>query len=109
MNAGGKTRGMRRWSGGMLALIPAPAGADPTDVLPLSGMGEAGEAPVYWDFRLDAGRGAGEWKPILVPSCWEQQGFGAYYYGTQGRGKPDEDPVIPKETGTYRRAFEIPA
>ena len=64
-------------------------------------MGEAGEKPVYWDFKLDyrprqrrmkmeAHRGA---------SCWEQQGFGAYYYGTQGRGKPDDDPVIPKETG----------
>jgi hypothetical protein len=45
---------------------------------------------------------------ILVPSCWEQQGFGAYYYGTQGRGKPDDDPVIPKETGTYRRSFGFP-
>ena len=44
-----------------------------------------------------------------MPSCWEQQGFGAYYYGTQGRGKPDDDPVIPKETGTYRRSFEAPA
>ena len=109
MNASGKTRGRRRWSGALLALIPALAGAAATEVLPLSGMGEAGEAPVYWDFRLDAGRGAGEWKPILVPSCWEQQGFGEYYYGTQGRGKPDDDPVIPKETGTYRRAFEIPA
>ena len=46
---------------------------------------------------------------IAVPSCWEQQGFGAYYYGTQGRGKPDDDPVIPKETGTYRREFQVPA
>ena len=66
------------------------------------------EAPVHWDFRLDQGRGSGEWKRIVVPSCWEQQGFGTYYYGTQGRGKPDDDPVIPKETGTYRRSFEIP-
>ena len=93
----------------MLCAVPALTCAATTEVLPLSGMGEAGEAPVYWDFRLDNGRGAGEWKRILVPSCWEQQGFGAYYYGTQGRGKPDDDPVIPKETGTYRRSFEIPA
>ena len=92
----------------VLAALPALAAAAPTEVLPLSGMGEANEAPVYWDFRLDAGRGAGEWKRIVVPSCWEQQGFGAYYYGTQGRGKPDDDPVIPKETGTYRRSFEAP-
>ncbi len=45
----------------------------------------------------------------MVPSCWEQQGFGAYYYGTQGRGKPDDDPIIPKETGTYQREFQVPA
>jgi hypothetical protein len=87
----------------------APAFATPTQILPLSGMGEKGEAPVYWDFQLDQGRGSGEWRKILVPSQWEQQGFGAYYYGTQGRGKPDADPVIPKETGTYKRQFEIPA
>ena len=77
-------------------------------VLPLSGMGEPGEAPVYWEFRLDTGRGAGAWKLTPVPSCWEQQGYGAYYYGTQGRGKPDGDPIIPHETGTYRRAFQLP-
>src|SRR5687768_15473286 len=93
----------------LLAGLPALATSAPTEILPLSGMGEANEAPVHWDFRLDAGRGAGEWKRIVVPSCWEQQGFGAYYYGTQGRGKPDDDPVIPKETGTYKRSFEVPA
>ena len=93
----------------MLLVLPALGSAATTEVLPLSGMGEANEAPVYWDFKLDQGRGAGEWKRILVPSCWEQQGFGSYYYGTQGRGKPDDDPVIPKETGTYRRSVDIPA
>ena len=92
----------------LLLVWPALLAAAPTERLPLSGMGEAGEAPVYWDFRLDQGRGAGEWKRILVPSCWEQQGFGRYYYGTQGRGKADDDPLIPRETGTYRRSFEIP-
>jgi hypothetical protein len=93
-----------------LALTASAFGATAeTQVLPLSGMGEPGEAPVYWNFRLDAGRGSGEWTRIAVPSCWEQQGFGAYYYGTQGRGKPDDDPAIPKETGTYRREFQIPA
>jgi hypothetical protein len=107
---------MNRFRLTWLAVFAAPTfGANPqTLVLPLSGMGEAGEAPVYWDFKLDAGRGSGpikgkEWSRVAVPSCWEQQGFGAYYYGTQGRGKPDDDPVIPKETGTYRRAFDIPA
>jgi hypothetical protein len=91
-----------------LLWVPALAAAAPTETLPLSGMGEENEAPVYWDFKLDTGRASGEWRRILVPSCWEQQGFGAYYYGTQGRGKPDDDPVIPRETGTYRRSFEIP-
>ena len=90
-----------------LALAPVTASAAPTYILPLSGMGEPGETPVYWDFQLDTGRGSGEWKKILVPSQWEQQGFGTYYYGTQGRGKPDDDPVIPKETGTYKRSFEV--
>jgi hypothetical protein len=106
---------MKRFRLTLLAMFAMPTfSASPeTLVLPLSGMGEAGEAPVYWDFKLDAGRGSPgkgkEWSRIAVPSCWEQQGFGAYYYGTQGRGKPDEDPIIPKETGTYRRMFEIPA
>src|SRR5690348_5011505 len=92
-----------------LALTASALGATTeTQVLPLSGMGDPGEAPIYWDFRLDTGRGSGKWTRIAVPSCWEQQGFGAYYYGTQGRGKSDDDPVIPKETGTYRRAFQVP-
>jgi glycosyl hydrolase family 2/beta-galactosidase-like protein len=96
----------------MAASLPA-LGANPeTLVLPLSGMGTDGETPVYWDFKLDNGRGSSpgneKWSRIVVPSCWEQQGFGAYYYGTQGRHKPDDDPIIPKETGTYRREFQIP-
>jgi hypothetical protein len=97
----------------LLLAAPLCARATPTEILPLSGMGEKGEAPVYWDFMLDQGRGSGpdnnQWSRILVPSQWEQQGFGTYYYGTQGRGKPDDDPVIPKETGIYKRSFEIPA
>jgi hypothetical protein len=89
--------------------LAALSQAQTTIVQPLSGTGADNEKPVYWDFTLDSGRGAGGWKRIVVPSQWEQQGFGAYYYGTQGRGKPDDDPVIPKETGTYRRTFDVPA
>ncbi len=92
---------------GLLATA-LPAFGARTAILPLSGMGEPNETPVYWDFKLDTGRGSGEWQRIVVPSQWEQQGFGAYYYGTQGRGKPDDDPGIPKETGHYKRSFEIP-
>src|SRR3954470_11746393 len=80
-----------------------------TQGLPVSGTGAEGEKPVYWDFQLDAGRGSGRWTKIVVPSNWEQQGFGSYYYGTQGRGRPDSDSAIPKETGTYRRSFDLPA
>ena len=92
----------------LVSLLPCFAWAAPTEMLPLSGMGEQGEAPVYWEFMLDSGRGSGTWTRIPVPSQWEQQGFGSYYYGTQGRGKPDDDPMIPKETGIYKRQFEIP-
>ena len=92
----------------LLLALGAHASAGTTLTLPLSGMGEANEKPVYWDFKLDTGRGSGAWKKIVVPSQWEQQGFGSYYYGTQGRGKPDDDPVIPKETGTYKRSFDVP-
>lgn len=90
-------------------LLPLAASATQTQVVPLSGMGEPGEQPVHWDFRIDNGRGAGQWTRIRVPSCWEQEGFGAYYYGTQGRHKPDDDPIIPKERGDYRTEFVVPA
>ena len=95
-------------------VLTAPAlGANPeTLVLPLSGMGPKAKRPstgISNSIRARQRRGDGKWNRIVVPSCWEQQGFGAYYYGTQGRGKPDDDPVIPKETGTYRRTFEVPA
>jgi hypothetical protein len=90
-------------------LLPVLASATQTQVIPLSGMGEPGEQPVQWDFRIDSGRGAGQWSKIRVPSCWEQEGFGAYYYGTQGRDRPDSDPIIPKERGDYRTEFDVPA
>jgi beta-galactosidase/beta-glucuronidase len=91
-----------------LSYCASAIGQQPTEVLPLSGLGEAGEAAVHWDFRLDQGRNAGSWQKIRVPSNWEQEGFGSYYYGIQGRGKPDSDPVIPKERGEYRREFTVP-
>jgi beta-galactosidase/beta-glucuronidase len=99
----------RLWySAFFLASLPALAANPETLVLPLSGTGASGEAPVYWNFQLDNGRGSGKKTRIVVPSCWEQQGFGAYYYGTEGRGKSDDDPIIPKETGTYQREFQLP-
>jgi len=103
---------MKQWIVGALAwalLLPVFASATPTQVIPLTGMGEPGEQPVYWDFRLDNGRGSGQWTQILMPSCWEQQGFGTYYYGLTGRGRPDSDSIIPKERGQYRTQFVVPA
>ena len=90
--------------------LPALHAASPvTQIMPLTGTGEAGEQPVFWDFRLDSGRGSGRtWNRIVVPSCWEQQGFGGYYYGTHARGKPDGDPMIPQERGEYRVRFTVP-
>lgn len=92
----------------VLALTATSAHAQPTKTLALSAMGEAGEAPVYWDFRIDQGRGAGQWQRLSVPSNWELQGFGAYLYGMHVRNKPDSDPAIPKERGEYRREFTVP-
>jgi hypothetical protein len=92
-----------------LTLVVSAALAAETKIIPLSGLGEPGETPVFWDFKLDSGRRSGEWTTIRVPSCWETEGFGAFYYGGVGRGKPDTDPIIPKEQGTYRTKFTIPA
>ncbi|HEY5756142.1 MAG TPA: glycoside hydrolase family 2 TIM barrel-domain containing protein [Steroidobacter sp.] len=92
----------------LISVLAAQAQAQPTKIVPLSATGEASDAPVYWDFRIDQGRGAGEWRQIPVPSNWELQGFGTYLYGMRVRGKPDSDPAIPKERGEYRREFTLP-
>jgi hypothetical protein len=93
----------------MLLAAAGVQAAPRTEILPLSGDGTPRHPPVRWEFTLDRGRGSGAPTSILVPSNWEQQGFGAYSYGTQGRDKPDDDPVIPKEVGTYARSFDVPA
>ncbi|WP_460759266.1 glycoside hydrolase family 2 TIM barrel-domain containing protein [Niabella terrae] len=66
----------------------------------LSGTGA--DHTVDWDFFCSAGRKSGQWATIAVPSCWEQQGFGAYNYG--------HDPLKERlnETGTYRYRFMVP-
>lgn len=92
-----------------LSVLLNDARATATIVQPLSGMGEAGDAIVHWDFHLESGRGSGAWTKIRVPSVWEQEGFGRYYYGVTGRGKPDTDPMIPRERATYRTQFTVPA
>lgn len=70
-----------------------------TEVKYLSGTG-AGDTR-NWDFYCSGGMNSGKWMTIPVPSCWEQQGFGAYYYG-YGKG----DRLY--ETGHYRTTFQAP-
>ena len=67
----------------------------------LSGTGA--DDTVQWDFFCSAGMQSGKWTKIAVPSCWEQQGFGAYNYGHV----PLKDRL--NETGTYRYTFTVPA
>ncbi|MGC4233429.1 MAG: glycoside hydrolase family 2 TIM barrel-domain containing protein [Niabella sp.] len=74
--------------------------AQQTQVAYLSGTGA--DDTVEWDFFCSAGRKSGKWTKIAVPSCWEQQGFGAYNYGHV----PLKDRL--NETGTYRHVFTIP-
>ena len=73
----------------------------------LSGTGP--DDAVQWDFFCTAGRRSGEWTKIRMPSCWEQEGFGTYYYGNWNRndGKPSSD--IPNEQGKYRTTFNVSA
>jgi len=68
-----------------------------TDVQYLSGHGKDDAAP--WEFFCTGGMRSNVWTTIPVPSCWEQQGFGAYGYQV--------DPL--KEQGKYRHRFIVPA
>lgn len=81
----------------LLAARLASAQDAETKTLLLSGRGN--DDGVMWDFLCSTGRNAGVWTNIAVPSCWEQQGFGAYGY--------QADPL--KESGRYRRSFTVPA
>lgn len=56
------------------------------------------DSDVQWDFMCTSGRNSGQWSKIKVPSCWETQGFGTYYYGW-------EEPFASDETGLYRHRF----
>lgn len=63
----------------------------------LSGVDK--DSDVTWDFMCSSGRRSGQWSRIKVPSCWETQGFGCYYYGW-------EEPFASDETGYYRHCFD---
>ena len=57
---------------------------------------------VDWDFFCSEGRKSGEWTKIAVPSCWEQEGFGDYNYGS------DKEDERAKEYGIYKYSFDVP-
>ena len=63
----------------------------------LSGTDKDNTVP--WEFRVSAGRKAGVWTTIPVPSCWDTKGFGSYEYGWDST----------KEFGEYRTTFDVPA
>ncbi len=53
-----------------------------------------------WVFKCTEGRNSDEWTTNAVPSCWELQGFGKYYYEWFDK-KADE-------RGMYKHIFSVP-
>ena len=71
-----------------------------TEIKYLTGKGA--EDTLSWDFYCSAGMNSKKWTTIQVPSCWEQQKFGQYNYGHVAFKNRL------KETGTYKRNFNVP-
>lgn len=67
-----------------------------TETAYLSGHGKDDAVP--WSFLCTGGMRSNTWTTLPVPSCWEQQGFGAYGYQV--------DPL--RESGRYRLSFRVP-
>jgi len=84
-----------------LLVITAQVQAQQTEVQYLSGRGN--DDMVQWDFYCTAGMNSGKWTTIGVPSCWELQGFGKYDYGFA------KDSIRGKESGIYKKQFNVPA
>jgi Glycosyl hydrolases family 2, TIM barrel domain/Glycosyl hydrolases family 2, sugar binding domain/Glycosyl hydrolases family 2 len=83
-----------------LALLPISlVNGQETEVIYLSGTGF--DKTVEWDFYCSDGMNSKAWTTIQVPSCWEQQGFGAYNYGHV----PFDKRL--KEEGHYRYFFNV--
>lgn len=90
--------GLLLWPLTLSAKTPA------TETMYLSGHDT--DDPVTWEFRCSDGMNSGKWTEIEVPSCWEQQGFGAYTYG---RFYLDKNARPSSETGEYRHSFRVPS
>ena len=74
------------------ASLTANASATPPETTRHYLSGTDKDSDVQWDFMCTSGRNSGQWSKIKVPSCWETQGFGTYYYGW-------EEPFASDETG----------
>ncbi|NDV84639.1 glycoside hydrolase family 2 TIM barrel-domain containing protein [Bacteroides sp. 51] len=81
----------------LIALLCLKAGAIDTHRHYLSGTDK--DTTIRWDFKVTSGRNSNRWTKIPVPSCWETQGFGTFYYGW-------EEPETSDETGFYRHTFK---
>ncbi|MEO7768406.1 MAG: hypothetical protein ABIS01_13330, partial [Ferruginibacter sp.] len=81
----------------LIAVISFEASAQQTVIQYLSGTDK--DHTVKWDFMVTMGRNSGVWSTIPVPSNWEMQGFGNYYYGTDGKDA---------EQGMYKHTFKVP-
>jgi hypothetical protein len=89
-------------------LAAASSTAPETEIRCLSGTGK--DDAVLWDFYCTSGRRCDVWAKIHVPSCWEQEGFGAYNYGVLLRDrKAVNNPALATEQGKYRLGFTVPA
>lgn len=85
----------------LFLFIPYILFSQNTNIQYLSGTGA--DNTVNWEFFCSAGMNSGKWTTIAVPSCWEQQGFGAYNFG-----RDDLEGRL-NETGTYKYKFRIPS
>lgn len=76
-----------------------------------AGMRETLSLDGEWSFEVTGGRRAGEKTTIMVPSCWETQGFGTWQYGYNiefgDKWHGHEKPV--DEHGLYSRTFTVPS
>ncbi|MBK8089783.1 MAG: glycoside hydrolase family 2 [Chitinophagaceae bacterium] len=85
----------------VVLFVPLFSYSQQTEKVYLSGTGS--DQTVQWDFFCTGGMNANKWTTIAVPSCWELQGFGKYYYGFA------KDSVRGKEKGLYKHRFHVPA
>ena len=80
----------------MLICVSIQTNAQQTIIQYLSGTDK--DHTVKWDFMVTKGRNSGNWSTIPVPSNWEMQGFGNYFYGTDGKDA---------EQGLYKYKFRV--